>query len=187
MTECRQLELTLNELRQVLKVLEDKEITSFIVSPVVAASQKLETISVALDNKGLSDLTKNLLLLLAKRNRLMLLSDVVEGFQGELDKSNGVVRGTVKSAVNLDQEERKQVENKVSEFFKKDIILNYTTEPKLVGGLLANVGSFTFDDSISSYLKRLNENQIKDFFQTSLSGYIEKNYKTKWIFYINCL
>ena len=156
--EGRQLELTLNELRQVLAIFADKEISIFIVSPVVAAAQKLEAISVALDNKGLSELSKNLLLLLAKRNRLMLLAEVVEVFQLELDKSNGVVRGDVRSAVILDPEERKQIESKVGSFFKKDVILNYSTEPKLVGGLVASVGSFTFDDSISSYLKRLNEN-----------------------------
>jgi len=157
-TDGRQLELTLNELRQILVVFEDKEISRFIVSPVVAATQKLEAISAALEAKGLTELTKNLLLLLAKRNRLMLLSKVVEAFQAELDRSNGVVRGSVKSTVNLDPEERKQIENKVGAFFKKDVILKFSTEPKLVGGLVATVGSFTFDDSISSYLKRLNDN-----------------------------
>lgn len=157
-TDGRQLELSLNELRQVQKIFEEKEVARFFASPVVAAPEKLEIISQAVNSRGLSETTKNLLLLLAKRNRLMLLPEVVEVFQAELDKSNGVVRGSVRSAVNLDQEERKQIENKVSAFFKKDVILNYSTEPKLVGGLVANVSSFVFDDSIRSYLNRLNEN-----------------------------
>ena len=63
----------------------------------------------------------------------------------------------MRSATVLAPEERKQIETLVSRATKKQVILSYKEDPSLVGGLVAEVGSFTFDDSLISHLKRINE------------------------------
>lgn len=156
--DARARENILNELRQLQAIFKDKEIFEFINSPIVSPDKKLETIRKPLEGKGLSETTENLILLLAKKNRLYFFNEVVSVFQEELDRHNGVVRGIVRSAITLDADERKKIEFKVGEYLKKNVILDFTIDPKLVGGLVARVGSYTFDDSLSSYLKRLKEN-----------------------------
>ncbi|OQW47743.1 MAG: hypothetical protein A4S09_14390 [Proteobacteria bacterium SG_bin7] len=157
-SDSKQRENILNDLRTLSKVFADKEITEFITSPMVSPDKKLECIRKPLEGKGLNESTENLVLLLAQKNRLGLFDDLVKSFQGELDKANGVVRGVAKSSAALDQDERKQIEQKISEYLKKNVILDFAIDPKLVGGIVATVGSHTFDDSLSSYLRRLKEN-----------------------------
>ena len=156
--DARARENILNELRQLQEAFKDKEIFEFINSPVISPDRKLDIMKKPLEGKGLSETSENLLLLLAKKNRLYLFDSVVAVFQEELDSHNGVIRGVVKSAITLDADERKKIELKVGAYLKKNVILDFTIEPKLVGGLVARVGSYTFDDSLSSYLKRLKEN-----------------------------
>jgi F-type H+-transporting ATPase subunit delta len=157
-TDAKQRETILNELRVLAKCFADKEITEFITSPMVSPDKKLECIRKPLEGKGLNENTENLVLLLAQKNRLGLFEDLVKSYQDELDKANGVVRGVAKSSANLDQAECKQIEKKISEYLKKNVILDFAMDPKLVGGIVATVGSHTFDDSLSSYLRRLKEN-----------------------------
>jgi F-type H+-transporting ATPase subunit delta len=63
----------------------------------------------------------------------------------------------VRSATVLAPEERQRVEEFVGRATQKHVILTYKEDPTLLGGLVANVGSLTFDDSLSSHLKRINE------------------------------
>jgi F-type H+-transporting ATPase subunit delta len=88
---------------------------------------------------------------------LGLFHDIVTSYEVIADEAHGVTRGTVRSATVLGPEDRKRIEELVSKATKKQVILTYKEDPALVGGLVAEVGSFTFDDSITSHLKRINE------------------------------
>jgi F-type H+-transporting ATPase subunit delta len=63
----------------------------------------------------------------------------------------------VKSAKALSDEGRKDLEGKISKILNKKIILTYKEESTLLGGVVAQVGGWTFDDSIETHLIKLNE------------------------------
>jgi len=148
----------LNELRAIEHIFCEKEIAAFIASPVNQSSEKEVALKSALGGQGLSEEALNLILLLAHKGRLGLYSYVVQAYQSEMDRLHGCVRGVVKSAATLDEGQRKSVERNVGMFLKKQVILNYEMDPSLMGGLIAQVGSHTFDDSLKSHLRRLKEN-----------------------------
>src|SRR4029077_20300117 len=91
------------------------------------------------------------------KNRLGIFSEIVTAFEHITDEAHGVTRGTVRSATVLAPEERKRIETLVGRATKKQVILTYKEDPSLLGGLVAEVGSFTFDDSLHAHLKRINE------------------------------
>jgi F-type H+-transporting ATPase subunit delta len=136
---------------------EDKQVAEFIDSPVVRPSQKEQAIKVLCEKVKLSGALMNFVLLLAKKNRLNIFSAIVEAYEIFADEAHGVTRGTVRSAAVLDPAERKQVEEFVGRATGKQVILNYKEDPSLLGGLVAQVGSFTFDDSLNAHLIRINE------------------------------
>ncbi len=145
-----------------MRVVEDafdleKEITEFIHSPVIRPSDKEKAVAALTAKVKLHDVLKNFLLVLARKNRLPIFSDVIGAFQTIADESHGVTRGVVRSATALAPDERKRIEQLVSKATKKQVILTYKEDPSLVGGLVAEVGSFTFDDSLQSHLMRINE------------------------------
>jgi len=63
----------------------------------------------------------------------------------------------VKSLKPLSKEERTDIESKVSQVIEKKVIMSYKEDPSIIGGLVAEVGGYKFDDSITTHLKRLKE------------------------------
>jgi F-type H+-transporting ATPase subunit delta len=113
-------------------------------------------LKLALHGKA-SDSVTNGLLLLAHKNRLNLFFDIVDAFEEISDLDHGVTRGTVKSAKALGPEARNKIEATVNKVTGKKVILNYTEDADLLGGMMAQVGGWTFDDSLETHLTRMSE------------------------------
>lgn len=135
---------------------QDSEIMNFLTSPLVPNENKEKIFNEGLNGK-FSGETKSFLLLLAKKGRVQLIPQIVLAFQDLIDEDNGVTRGTVRAAAPLAEQERKTLEEAVSRHTGKQVILTFKEDKTLIGGVVAQVGSYTFDDSITSHLTRLNE------------------------------
>lgn len=144
----------LRVLRDAMK--SDKAITDFVASPLIPPDQKLAAIKGALNGKVSAEVF-NGMLLLAEKNRLGSFSEIVDAFEEISDEDHGVTRGSVRSAVALSAEARKQIEETVSKVTKKKVILTFTEDPTLLGGMVAQVGGWTFDDSLETHLTRMSE------------------------------
>ena len=154
----RSQEKVFNELRSLDAIFsKDKETHEFMVSPMVTPSQKEAVLKKVLEGQGVSKEVYETVLLLARNERLNIFSDLVHMFESEIDSANGVSRGTVRSASVLAPEERTRIEQTVESRLKKKVIMTYKVDPTVIGGLIAQVGSYTFDDSISAHLTRMNE------------------------------
>jgi F-type H+-transporting ATPase subunit delta len=135
----------------------DKEVAAFLQSPLIRPAEKVQALEKLTASLNISPLLKTFLLLLGKKGRLGIFDAIQSAFQRIADEEYGVTRGTVRSATVLPPEERKRLETLVGRATRKQVILSYTEDPELLGGMVAEVGSFTFDDSLTSHLKRMNE------------------------------
>lgn len=146
------------ELQTVIKaVFVDSTVKTFFANPLISTEQKVAAIEASLRGAGLSEEVYNTIILLGKNDRLAVLDEVALAYQELLDVENGVTRGVVKSAQPLSTEARAQIEKKIEGVLNKKIVLTYEQDPKLLGGVVAQVGGWTFDDSIDTHLKKLNE------------------------------
>lgn len=156
--EAGEQDRVFSELRQISTLLErEQQITEFLLSPVVKSEEKVISLSKAIAHDSISEVTRNFILLLAKKNRLALFAEITHAFQTHSDAAHGVVRGQVRSATVLAPEQRTQLEGIVGKVTKKQAILSYKEEPTIIGGLIAEVGTYTFDDTLSSHLRRVKE------------------------------
>lgn len=135
----------------------DSAVKTYFENPMVNSEQKVNAVKAALTGKGLSEEVLNTLVLLAEKGRLAALSDVVLSFQDLMDLEEGVTRGVVRSAQPLNDDAKKDIEQKINKVLNKKIVLTYEQDPKLLGGIVAEVGGWTFDDSLDTHLKKLNE------------------------------
>ncbi len=136
---------------------KDTAISAYFENPMISSTEKVTAIKNAFQGKGLSEEVFNTLVLMAEKNRIQFLPEVALAFQGFLDIEEGVTRGTVRSAQPLAADAQKELESKVSKVLNKKIVLTYQQDPKLLGGAVAQVGGWTFDDSIETHLTKLNE------------------------------
>lgn len=148
----------LSEIRVFKDIFEkDRSVSDFLNSPLMAAEAKEELVGKAIATSGASDLTQQFICLIAKKGRLKIFGEIVSAFEREIDEKNGVIRGVVKSASVLLPEDRGRIEEIVSKFTHKQAILTYKEDPSVIGGLIASVGSHTFDDTLTSHLRRLKD------------------------------
>lgn len=146
------------ELRGLRDVIEhDKAISDYFQNPLISPDQKKNAITASLKDKGLLEETTSLLTLLADRNRLGEMHSIVDALQERIDDEEGLTRGVVRSARPLAPEALRELETKISTTLKKKIVLTFKEDSKLLGGVVAQVGGWTFDDSLETHLKKMNE------------------------------
>lgn len=148
---------TLEELRAIATVFQGNgDVGRYFADPVISPDQKMKTLKSAFENKGLSEEVYGLLVLLAERHRMAELLHVVESYQNGIDAEEGITRGVVRAAKPLSAEGQKALEEKISSTLKKKIVLSFKEDPTILGGVIAHVGGWTFDDSLENHLKKLN-------------------------------
>lgn len=148
----------LKQLRIIENIIyQEKEVMAFFNSNLVAESQKLDVLKKSFGDKGLAEDCYNFIILLCQNARVNQLVDIVRAFEYFVDQKNCVTRGEVKSAVRLDAEERKRIETVVEKVTHKKAILTYSEDLKLAGGVVAQVGGWTIEDTVESHLTRLKE------------------------------
>ncbi len=147
----------LNNVREFLKIIkDDNDLYSWLNSSQVPSSHKKK----AIQNIFAEDSTveiKNFLLLLVDKKRFSLLPDIVNSLQSLTDLEHNVSRGVVKSAYELSGEARARVEEIAERIVNKKVIMSYEVHPDLLGGLVAQVDSYIFDDSIFHHLGKMND------------------------------
>ncbi|MBX2988126.1 MAG: ATP synthase F1 subunit delta [Bdellovibrionaceae bacterium] len=149
---------TLDELRVVRGVLEkDGAINEYFQNPLISPDQKLQVVKTAFAGRGLSEEVLNLLILLAEKHRIGQFMNVVDAYQEAIDEEEGLTRGVVRAAKPLSPEGQKSLEEKISATLKKKIVLTFKEDPTILGGVVAQVGGWTFDDSLETHLKKMNE------------------------------
>jgi len=135
----------------------DPLLSAFADSPLVRDSAKEGALDLALSSLNLDQASRNFLLVLARRGRLGLLTDILNALQRQIDLHAGLTRGKVTTAAELSESEKKEITEMLEKVTSRKVTLNFFVDPKICGGLTAEVGGLSVDDSIRSHLKNLQE------------------------------
>jgi len=100
-------------------------------------------------------LTLNFLLLLAERGRAGLLPGVLAAFTDLYDARQGVLQAEVRSAVELSEEQRRGIQQRLEAYTGKQVRLSARVDKSLKGGAVARVGDTVFDGSLVRHLESL--------------------------------
>jgi F-type H+-transporting ATPase subunit delta len=144
-----------DELRAFAPVLAGHaELGAALLHPGVGAEQKQRVLAALAERAGATELLRRLLDLLAVRDRIALLPDVVEAYAGLANAAQGVISAEVVSAASL-PEEQKRALGAALRGGGASVELRERVEPDLVGGLLVRSGGRTYDGSVRTRLAAL--------------------------------
>jgi F-type H+-transporting ATPase subunit delta len=136
------------------------ELRDVLENPVYTKEQRRAIVAKLAGALELPAEPANLLYLLADRNRLNHLGAVVDTFGRLADAKLGRVRARITSAVPLDAGSARQIADKLSRATKAEVLLDADVDPTLLGGVVARVGSLTYDGSVRTQLEDLRR-QLK--------------------------
>jgi len=98
-----------------------------------------------------------LLLLLAERDRLVLLPELAEAYRERLMQHQQIVRAEVTTAVPLTDDRRAALERGLARASGRRVMLTARIDPSIIGGAVTRVGSTVYDGSVARQLERLKE------------------------------
>ena len=121
----------------------------------VPSNQKLALVERAL--AGVDPLVLNLARLLVRRRRTSLGPQIAQAFQELLDAAKGISHATVTSAVQLSDDERREVQQKVEQMTGGTVVIQTQVDESILGGLIVRIGDRLIDGSTRSKLLALRQ------------------------------
>ena len=126
-----------------------------LASPAIPNKSKKTLVRHLSERLGLSVITRNFLLVVVDHRRTGMLREMLEAFQTQLDERLGIARAEVAAAQPVEDEQRAAIAERLGRLIGKQVRLNITVDPGLLGGAVARVGSTIFDGSVRGQLRAL--------------------------------
>lgn len=127
-------------------------------NPAVPAARKRALLAEVLRRvTGVSAVTRKLLLLLAERDRIPLLPDLVVTYRERVLDHLQILRADVVTATPVPPDRLQALERSLSEATRKRVQVTTRVDPSIIGGAVARVGSLVLDGSVAGHLARLRD------------------------------
>jgi F-type H+-transporting ATPase subunit delta len=139
-------------------IAEHHELREFFSRPWVAASAKRAAAVEVATRLGLSPLVRDFLGLVARQGRGDHLEAIVTAYRDLVDESLNRVRARVRTAVPLTDGERRALGERLAGVMNgKHVLLEEQVDHDLLGGFVAEIGSYIVDGSLEGQLARIHE------------------------------
>jgi F-type H+-transporting ATPase subunit delta len=127
-------------------------------NPGIPASRKHALAQALIERTGLGTgpLTK-LILLLASRDRLVLLTEIATAYRARVMDHQKIIRGDVTSAVALPPEKLRALEEGLAHATGRRVMLEAKVDPSIIGGVVTRVGSLVYDGSVTTQLQKMKQ------------------------------
>ena len=129
-----------------------------LVNPAIPAPRKRAVVEQLLARIGpLSSVVSKLLLLLAERDRLAILPDLVRAYDARLMEEAQVVRAEVTTAIELPAERVNALRDGLARATGRQVQLEARVDPSIIGGAVARIGSTVYDGSVTRQLQKVKD------------------------------
>ena len=126
-------------------------------SPAVPAARKRAVVAQLLERQSPSSPVRKLLLLLAERDRLDLLPDMVTVYHERVMEHLKVVQAEVTTAAPLPADDAAQLQQRLARMIGRTVTLTTKVDPALIGGMVTRIGSTVYDGSVATQLAALRQ------------------------------
>lgn len=147
------VEADVKRLRDVLA--DSADLQRFIASPAFSRDAHIAGVGAVLDQVGVSETTRKFVLLVASNRRLFALAAIFDTVLAKLAEARGEVTAAVTSAKELTAKQKDALAKALKTATGREVALDLAVDPKVLGGLVVQIGSRMVDSSLRSQLQRL--------------------------------
>jgi F-type H+-transporting ATPase subunit delta len=138
------------------QVLADPTAHEVFISPAIPSEEKWAALQRIFADQP--EQVRNLLHILAERDRLGDLGQISLAFRELVDQERGVITAEVTTAVPLDAELAQSVAERLGRYLRHDptrLTIERRVDPTIIGGVVARIGDTIIDDSVRGRIERL--------------------------------
>ena len=135
---------------------DNPEYTELLASPNISKAERVEAVEQAFTGT-VPEHVVSFLALLCERGRIRSLSECISEYRQLCDAANRISVAEVSSAVELTEDEKSALKNKLEKLCGNSVVINCTVDPSLLGGMVVAVDGRVIDGSIKHRLHELKE------------------------------
>jgi len=143
-------------------VTRDPKVVRFLTQPIVPMKERLDLARTIAEKGGFSKEVGNLLCIMVEKERFGSYGEMVDEARSLVDDIMSQVRGEIKTAQPLSDEDLKLLEEGFASVIGKRVVLDVVEDPSLIGGVMAVVGGVVFDGTVKSNLNKVREKLIEE-------------------------
>ena len=136
------------------------DLQSAVRNPSIPHSSKEDVLEALIGKTKPSRTTANFLRVLLRNGRLTDLQQINDRFAAILEERSGSVVAEVTSARDLSGSQQGELKSNLEKLTGKQVKLNFTIDPAIIGGVVTRVGSTVYDGSVKTQLENLKEELI---------------------------
>ena len=161
--EQKSTEVILKDVKDFLSTLKvHHQIDVMLKSPVVSSDHKIAVLN-QIFGKTYNALTMSFFKIVIRKNRASYLHTVANVFIEQYNELNNIVKASVKTAQTIDDKLAQEIKQFMESYTGKKIELQSSVDPKLIGGMVLQMGDKLFDASISGKLNKLKHDLLNTY------------------------
>ena len=134
-----------------------RDLADVYANPGIDLDSKLKITSSVTQRLGIGELSSRVLEVLIRNRRINDLGSIIEALAAMIREATGTLAAEVRAAHHLTPDEQAALARTLEQKFGRKIEVSVTTDPNLLGGFIAKVGSEVFDASVSGKINRFRE------------------------------
>lgn len=133
---------------------EEPEFVQLLEHPHILQEEKIKVVETIFMGRVYEELV-GLLVLILRKNRQMLMLDILNKFLRLVEAYRGQVKVTVTSAIPLSEQQLAQIKTNLEKNTEQTIELETMIDESIIGGLIVHIGDKVVDGSIKGKLNGL--------------------------------
>lgn len=148
------------ELDRVVALFESDELRVLFDNPKFGVEARKRVLEELLRRVMVSPICRNFLYLLADRNRIGVLPQIVAAYHDLADAQDGRIRARVIVAQKLGDPDAARLRTVLQKVTGRPVIIEQEEDPALLGGVITRIGDKVYDGSVRAQLETLRD-QLK--------------------------
>ena len=137
------------------------ELAHALTNPAVPTAAREGIVAAIVERIAPPAPARKLLMLLAARDRMALVPEMLEVYRELLLEHQRIVKAQVRSAAPLPQADLAALQLRLSEATGRTVQVEATVDPALIGGLVAQIGSTVYDGSVRTQLEKMRQQLVQ--------------------------
>ena len=148
-----QIEHDLDSLAELFK--QYPALAHALLNPVVPVPRKRAATAELTALARLTPIVTKLIELLADRDRLVLIPDLLTAYRERLLDYRNVIRAEITTTVPLPPERAHTIQASLAKTTGRTVALTMNVDPSIVGGVVTRIGSTVYDGSVARQLQKI--------------------------------
>ena len=133
-----------------------------LANPAIPASKKHAVAKALIERAApIAPTVAKLIVLLADRDRAVLLPEIARAFGNRVMDHLKIIRGEITTAFEIAPDRVRALEQGLQQATGHKVILDARVDPTIIGGVVTRLGSTVYDGSVTTQLQKIKQSLIE--------------------------